>query len=107
MRNFGSQGQQKTFVISLKLAQYAYLAEQTGHAPILLLDDIFDKLDEHRLQQIAGIVQTELPGQIFITDTSEQRLRKVFAPFTEREVRFFAVNAGSIAALAPDGEGVS
>ncbi|MEO1450421.1 MAG: DNA replication/repair protein RecF, partial [Bacteroidota bacterium] len=88
VRNFGSQGQQKTFVISLKLAQYAYLAEQTGHAPILLLDDIFDKLDEHRLQQIAGIVQTELPGQIFITDTSEPRLRKVFAPFTEREVRF-------------------
>lgn len=104
LRNFGSQGQQKTFVIALKLAQYTYLAAQTGYAPILLLDDIFDKLDEHRLRQIAGILQTELPGQIFITDTSAERLRQVFAPFTRREVRFFGVLAGTVSAeSSPEG----
>ncbi|MEL6135502.1 MAG: DNA replication/repair protein RecF, partial [Bacteroidota bacterium] len=65
VRNFGSQGQQKTFIIALKLAQYTLLQEQCGLAPILLLDDIFDKLDESRLARIAQMLDEEVEGQIF------------------------------------------
>ncbi len=92
-RNFGSQGQQKTFIISLKLAQYQLLQQETGFAPILLLDDIFDKLDEHRLGRIAALLDQDIDGQIFITDTSQERLAKVFGE-AERAVRFFGVRQG-------------
>ncbi|MEL6257002.1 MAG: DNA replication/repair protein RecF [Bacteroidota bacterium] len=74
VRNFGSQGQQKTFIISLKLAQYQLLEEHKEISPLLLLDDIFDKLDDQRLARIAGILDQKLQGQTFITDTSYDRL---------------------------------
>ena len=93
-RNFGSQGQQKTFVIALKLAQYRLLEKQTNIAPILLLDDIFDKLDEHRLQSIANLLDRDIEGQTFITDTSYDRLASVFSKNINSEVKFFEVNAG-------------
>ena len=57
MKRFGSQGQQKSFVIALKLAQFEIVEKSKGIKPILLLDDIFDKLDDHRICQIAGIDQ--------------------------------------------------
>lgn len=75
IRKFGSQGQQKTYLISLKLAQYQYIKEKTGIKPILLLDDIFDKLDSDRVGRIIRLVTQEDFGQIFITDTNPTRIR--------------------------------
>jgi len=73
IKKFGSQGQQKTFLVALKFAQYDFLKEQIGGTPILLLDDAFDKLDQKRVTQIVSLVDQEDFGQIFITDTHEQR----------------------------------
>ncbi|TAE56860.1 MAG: DNA replication and repair protein RecF, partial [Bacteroidetes bacterium] len=95
VRHYGSQGQQKTFVIALKLAQYTLLGERSGTAPLLLLDDIFDKLDEKRLQRIARILETDVSGQIFLTDTSRERMEALFAE-AGRDARFFNVMAGQI-----------
>ncbi len=92
VRNFGSQGQQKTFVIALKLAQYSLLGDEKNKAPILLLDDIFDKLDMRRLQAIARILDQEILGQVFITDTSLDRCRQVFETVENRDLKFFYVN---------------
>ena len=89
VRNFGSQGQQKTFLIALKLAQYRLLQEHKMVPPVLLLDDIFDKLDEHRLASIGHILDREIEGQIFVTDTSNQRLAEIFAKLIDSEVEFF------------------
>lgn len=91
VRHFGSQGQQKTFVIALKLAQYELLAREKGFAPLLLLDDLFDKLDRHRLGSIGSILQEEIKGQVFITDTSYERLRPLFPAEGERSPRYFDV----------------
>ncbi len=90
VKNYGSQGQQKTFVIALKLAQYHLLSLRKRMAPILLLDDIFDKLDEYRLQRIAYLLDQEIQGQVFITDTSQERLSSVFTS-SERDVIFFHI----------------
>lgn len=91
VRNYGSQGQQKTFVIALKMAQYELLARQTGVAPLLLLDDIFDKLDLHRLRAIARMLDTRVQGQVFITDTSLERSQKVFQEVKDRQLKYFCV----------------
>ncbi|GAB4405019.1 MAG: DNA replication and repair protein RecF [Bacteroidia bacterium] len=96
VRNYGSQGQQKTFVIALKLAQYRLLGDSTGLHPVLLLDDIFDRLDQHRLERIARLLQSQLQGQVFITDTSAQRLRAIFATGAPRALRFFEVMQGQV-----------
>ncbi|MDX2249963.1 MAG: DNA replication/repair protein RecF [Bacteroidia bacterium] len=101
-RNYGSQGQQKTFIIALKLAQYRLLERQTGVPPILLLDDIFDKLDEHRLGSIAQLLDQEIEGQIFITDTSYERLASVFSSSLRREKAFFEVEKGRVKSLKAD-----
>ena len=77
LRRFGSQGQQKSFLIALKLAQYSLIAELSGERPILLLDDVCDKLDEHRVERLAKLVSGERFGQIFITDCNELRLRSL------------------------------
>jgi DNA replication and repair protein RecF len=98
VRNYGSQGQQKTYVIALKLAQYDLLLARTGKAPLLLLDDIFDKLDAHRLAALARILDSEVTGQVFITDTSQDRMRDIFAPLSHREVRHYRVQAGQLLA---------
>jgi DNA replication and repair protein RecF len=74
IKRFGSQGQQKTYVISLKFAQFDYIKSKTNLAPILLLDDIFDKLDKKRVKVITSLVSDENFGQIFITDTSYSRM---------------------------------
>lgn len=74
IRRFGSQGQQKTFLVALKLAQYQYIKEKTGLKPILLLDDLFDKLDSDRVERIIHLVTKNDFGQIFITDTNPERI---------------------------------
>jgi len=77
LRKTGSQGQQKTFLIGLKLAQMHMIRKVTGKNPILLLDDIFDKLDDHRVTQLVALVNEENFGQIFITDTHKERTRDI------------------------------
>lgn len=73
IKKFGSQGQQKSFLIALKLAQFDFIKQQSGVNPILLLDDIFDKLDEERVTQIIKLVDDENFGQLFISDTHAER----------------------------------
>jgi len=73
IKKFGSQGQQKSFLIALKLAQFDFIKAQSNVNPILLLDDIFDKLDEQRVAQIIKLVDNEHFGQLFISDTHAER----------------------------------
>ena len=77
IKKFGSQGQQKTFLIALKLAQFHFIAEKSGIAPILLLDDIFDKLDDNRVSQLVSLVNQDVFGQIFISDTHADRTQEI------------------------------
>jgi len=77
IKKFGSQGQQKSYLIALKLAQFDFLKSQSKTNPILLLDDIFDKLDENRVEQIITLVKEENFGQIFISDTHPERTENV------------------------------
>ncbi len=78
VKKFGSQGQQKSFVIAVKLAQFEYTKEEKGYKPILLFDDIFDKLDDHRVQQLIKLVSENNFGQVFITDTQRNRIENIF-----------------------------
>jgi DNA replication and repair protein RecF len=73
IKRYGSQGQQKSYIIALKLAQFDFIKEKSKENPILLLDDIFDKLDEQRVEQIIKLVDEEKFGQIFISDTHPER----------------------------------
>lgn len=77
IKKFGSQGQQKSYLIGLKFAQFFFLKKMAKTAPILLLDDVFDKLDEQRVGHIVGLVDHENFGQIFISDTHPDRTEKV------------------------------
>lgn len=77
MKKFGSQGQQKSFLIALKLAQFQFIKQQSNLTPVLLLDDIFDKLDENRVSQIINLVADNEFGQIFITDTHVDRTEDI------------------------------
>lgn len=78
VKRFGSQGQQKSFAVSLKLAQFDYIRKLTGARPLLLLDDVFDKLDDLRVEQLIHLVSDERFGQVFITDTSMDRIKRIF-----------------------------
>lgn len=77
IKKFGSQGQQKSFLIALKLAQFEFIKEKSGELPILLFDDIFDKLDESRVQKIVTMVNDSVFGQIFISDTHAARTETI------------------------------
>ena len=79
IKKFGSQGQQKSFLIALKLAQFDYLKNETGNSPILLMDDIFDKLDLMRVKRIVEIVNSTNFGQLFLSDTDKERIEKVLS----------------------------
>jgi DNA replication and repair protein RecF len=79
LRKFGSQGQQKTFLLALKLAQFDFLKEKTRTIPLLLLDDIYEKLDENRVTRLMELVSNNHFGQIFITDTHKDRIENVFS----------------------------
>lgn len=76
IKKFGSQGQQKSFLIALKLAEFDFIKQQSGVSPILLLDDIFDKLDENRVAQIIELVNNDNFGQLFLSDTHPERTEK-------------------------------
>lgn len=78
LRNFGSQGQKKSFLFALKLAQYAFLQERMQQKPLLLLDDVFEKLDQTRMESLLSIIRGPQFGQVMLTDTHEDRVRKAF-----------------------------
>lgn len=88
IKKTGSQGQQKSFLISLKLAQMSLVKELTHKTPILLLDDIFDKLDDTRVAQLIKLVNQENFGQIFITDTHRERTENVVKKINEESIIF-------------------
>ena len=106
LKQVGSQGQQRTFVLAMKLAQALYLGEyrvqnteyrpnyQEGQKPILLLDDIFDRLDSERVERIVEMVQGEEFGQIFITDTDREHLTEILKP--NENAKIFHVEGGRI-----------
>jgi DNA replication and repair protein RecF len=77
IKKFGSQGQQKSFLIALKLAQFDFVKKRSGEKPILLFDDIFDKLDEFRVSKIIEMVNNEEFGQLFISDTHPERTENI------------------------------
>ena len=78
IKNFGSQGQKKSFLLALKFTQQEFTFNKMGIKPILLLDDLFDKLDKARVEKIIGIVSSDLFGQIFISDTDKSNLSTLF-----------------------------
>jgi DNA replication and repair protein RecF len=78
LRDTGSQGQIKSFLIALKLAQYRMILNATGKKPVVLLDDIFEKLDKQRLHVLFDILTTDDFEQVFITDADEMRSRGFF-----------------------------
>ncbi|OIQ16266.1 MAG: DNA recombination protein RecF [Flavobacterium sp. MedPE-SWcel] len=88
IKKFGSQGQQKSFLIALKLAQFEFIKKQSGVAPILLFDDIFDKLDETRVAQIVQMINDKTFGQIFISDTHPERTEEIVKT-THQSYRIF------------------
>lgn len=79
VRSLGSQGQQKSFLVALKLSKFIYIKDKAGFSPILLLDDIFDKFDAARVEQIIRLVGSDMFGQIFITDTQADRLKNILS----------------------------
>ncbi len=95
LRKYGSQGQQKSFLVALKLAQYQLLSEMKGERPILLLDDLFDKLDRGRVEQLIRLVSGGDFGQIFISDCNQERLRTILER-AEVEHNIFVVERGVV-----------
>jgi len=91
IKKFGSQGQQKSFLIALKLAQFDFIKKQANVTPILIMDDIFDKLDEHRVKQLVSLVNETHFGQIFISDTHEERTKAVVER-TQQSYKIFNLN---------------
>ena len=77
IKRFGSQGQQKSFLISLRFAEFEFLKNSNNLAPILLMDDIFDKLDIQRVKNIVDLVNSSEFGQLFVSDTDKNRIEKV------------------------------
>ena len=100
LKQVGSQGQQRTFVLAMKLAQALYLGRDKGtkdnvqRKPILLLDDIFDRLDSERVERIVEMVQGDEFGQIFITDTDRQHLTEILKP--NANAKIFHVEGGKV-----------
>jgi DNA replication and repair protein RecF len=95
LKRLGSQGQQKTFLVALKLANLEVVARHKGFRPILLLDDIFDKLDDHRIARLLQIVTEKNYGQLFITDAGPERTEALLAAL-KIKAKIFIVENGSI-----------
>lgn len=94
LKKFGSQGQQKSFLISLKLAHFDIIRQYKGYKPILLLDDIFDKLDDHRIAKLMELVSGHTFGQLFVTDARPERTERIFQQLTDTEVKIYKIDAG-------------
>lgn len=95
VKKFGSQGQQKSYVVAMKLAQFDYTRQIKRMKPIMLFDDIFDKLDSTRVQKIIELVGNESFGQVFISDTQPERIEAIFSQIT-LDHRIFDVSSGVV-----------
>lgn len=104
IRFAGSQGQQKTYLIAMKIAQFHIMKQHSGFSPILLLDDIFDKLDTGRVERLIALVAGNGFGQIFLTDSNKQRLDHLLEK-TATDYKLFRVKAGSVEKIAETGTG--
>lgn len=91
VKKFGSQGQQKSFLIALRLAQYEWLKRHLNTTPVLLLDDIFDKLDHTRVERLMQLVSDQFFGQVLVTDTDLERVEKIFSD-SNLQCKLFRVN---------------
>lgn len=100
LKRFGSQGQQKTYLIALKLAQFEITAQRSGQKPLLLLDDIFDKIDPQRMRHLLHLLSDHRFGQVLITDTDPQRLHAALDGL-DLETRFFAITRKGITRETP------
>lgn len=94
LKKVGSQGQQKTYLVALKLAEFEFMQELMELSPILLLDDIFDKFDAFRVKQIIKLVADNKFGQIFITDTSESRMKGILKDIPAEHKIFHITKSG-------------
>lgn len=83
LKKYGSQGQQKSYLLALKLALYQLIKTKVQVSPILLLDDLFDKLDAHRVEQLVALITSEAFGQVFISDTHLERMTHIFDKFVK------------------------
>lgn len=92
VKKYGSQGQQKSFMLSLQLAKYKYLNDNTGISPFLLLDDVFDKLDQKRILKLLEVIENGIVGQCFITDASKERSLKFVEGLVEKPTIFEVVD---------------
>jgi DNA replication and repair protein RecF len=95
LKKFGSQGQQKSYVIALKLAQFQFIKKLKGYNPILLFDDIFDKLDPRRVELLIKMVSKNDFGQVFITDTHTERLEEIIKKLKINS-RIFDIGSGEV-----------
>jgi DNA replication and repair protein RecF len=98
LKKFASQGQQKSFIIALKLAQFHFLKKRYNSPPIVLLDDMFDKLDEERVNYLINMVSGKEFGQVFITDTSYSRMKQLLEQ-KDKECRIIPISEGSLQEL--------
>ena len=101
LKQYGSQGQVKSFILAIKLAQFQILKNQIKTKPIILFDDIFDKLDIYRASQLLSLIKEQEIGQVFLTDTDEERIRSI----VERaglNLRIFRIENGKIAAQSEE-----
>ena len=99
VKSLGSQGQQKSYLVALKLAKFDYIKRKAGFAPILLLDDIFDKFDAERVEQIIRLVGNHRFGQIFITDTHQDRLYDILESLNT-DYKLFRISDNKVEELA-------
>ena len=90
IRRCGSQGQQKSFLVALKFAQYSLMKERCEQAPMLLLDDLFDKLDMGRVQNLLAMVAGDEFGQIFLSDSNKVRLDSIVDGITSERTCYEA-----------------
>lgn len=95
LKKFGSQGQQKSFLIALKLAHYDIIKKEKSFHPLLLLDDIFDKLDDQRISKLLEMVSGDRFGQLFVTDARPERTINIFSSI-QSEVKFFKISNGTV-----------
>ena len=103
VKSLGSQGQQKSYLVALKLAKFDYIKRKSGNQPVLLLDDIFDKFDSGRVEQIIRIVGDRDFGQIFITDTHHERLHNILTSH-KTDYKLFKISNNSFSELAGNGK---
>lgn len=99
IKKFGSQGQQKSFIIALRLAQFDWLKEQKKTNPILLLDDIFDKLDAQRVQKLVALVTQDYFGQVMVSDTDEERMKALLESLPVPS-KLFKVTEGDVTEIS-------